>query len=144
MAPRKQPVDERIAARSREEHGCLVWTDKMKDGKPFLKGVGNPARHPLNITDKRLQVRLDCPNTDPRCIKPIHQRVLVEVSRRYDDAPPPVWLDPRLATSEFSARDMMEIEENLELLRNNEITRDDLDGLPAHLKEEILRRAGLN
>lgn len=143
MAPRKKPLRERIDALTVPHGACLVWQGKLQDGRPYLRGVGNPARHLLNITDPRIQVRFDCPYHNPRCIEPMHQRVVVEQSKKYDDPPPPAWIDPRRATSEFSAQDAMEIEENLELLRKEEITREDLDGLPTHLKGEILLRAGL-
>lgn len=137
MAPRPKPLDERIDALTTSRHECLVWTGMMKDGKPYLKGVGNPARHLLNITDARIHVRLDCPLEDPRCIKPTHQRVVITQDNKYGDLPPVHWAR---ATDNLSAQDVIEIEENLELLLADEITLEDLDGLPPHLKTEILRR----
>ncbi|RWJ09665.1 MAG: hypothetical protein EOR24_18440 [Mesorhizobium sp.] len=108
----------------------------MKQGRPFLKGVGNPVRALLNIADSRIQVRRKCLN--PRCIEPTHWRVICEQPWKYDDLPPPVWTDPR---SGFSAQELADIEEALEMLANNELTIEDLGHLQLRVLNEIRARA---
>ncbi len=138
MARPKKPVHERIDRLTQQHDGHLLWKGQMRRGKPHLDRVGNPVRVLLGLADHpTIQVRPCCPEKHPNCINPHHWRVIVEKSRIYDDAPPPNWSDPR---SGFSNRDLIEIEENLELLQNNEITVEDLDMLPAHIKAEILVR----
>ncbi|WP_353645745.1 hypothetical protein [Mesorhizobium sp. WSM2239] len=123
------------------KHGdCHIWTGQMKQGKPYLKGVGNPVRHLLGIETDRIQVRLDCPREDPRCIKIDHQRVIVEQNHKYDDAPLPTWEDPRVTSSGFSQAQLDEIEEEVQALTEDPTLIEFFDNPDPRVKEEILRR----
>jgi hypothetical protein len=141
MARPATPLPERVERLSHRDGACLIWKGQMRRGRPHLDRIGNPVRVLLNLTDQpRIQVRPTCHNE--RCIEPFHWRVNKENDHKYQDLPDIQWTDPRLAVnSKFTAKEMVEIEENLELLINNEVELEDLDGLPLHIKEEILRRA---
>ncbi|CAH2403591.1 hypothetical protein [Mesorhizobium escarrei] len=66
--------------------------------------------------------------------------MIIETAFKYDDAPRPLWSDPR-NTSPFYDRELEEIEENVKLLIANEITEEDLGIFPPQIRDEILRRA---
>lgn len=113
----------------------------MRRGRPYMRApIGNPARVLLKVDDERIQVRPCCPFENERCIEPGHYKVIVETPFKYDDAPRPIWSDPR-NTSPFSDRELEEINENVELLTANEIMEDDLGIFPEHIRDEILKRA---
>ncbi|TPL42596.1 hypothetical protein [Mesorhizobium sp. B2-4-5] len=139
MAPPKKPVRSRIERLSHVEGGHLVWDGQLKQNRPYLKGVGNPVRVLLNIDSPYIQVRSQCLN--PRCIEPHHWRVIVETSRKYDDLPPAPWRDPRVEDSGFTDRELIDIEEHVPLLVSQEITVEDLDIFPEHVRAEIIARA---
>ncbi|MDV2968687.1 hypothetical protein RZ532_22115 [Nitratireductor aquimarinus] len=141
MAPRKKPVRERIERLSHREGSHLMWDGQLKRGRPFLKGVGHPARALLNINTPRIQIRNGCGY--PLCIDPHHFHVIKEVSRKYDDLPPLDWNDPRIHTrSPFTPKELEEIEFAVEALLDGSMTREELDEFPPapHVKEEILKR----
>ena len=143
MARPKSSILERIGRLSHREETCLIWDGKLHRGKPYMRyPVGNPVRVLLNLVGQpRIQVRSVCPHA--RCIEPTHWRVIIENNFKYDDLPPPDWIDPRKPTDgQFTHREVEEIEENAELLQNNEITEEDLGIFPAHIRDEIIRRAG--
>lgn len=117
----------------------------MRRNKPFLPHFGNPARVLLNLQDQpRISIKPKC--SEPRCIDPFHWKVIRERSYKYDDAPPPVWDDPRFEkpeTSKFSDRDRQDIQQWVELIATGEeslrsMEQDDL--LPDNVKEEIKKR----
>ncbi|RWM88727.1 MAG: hypothetical protein EOR84_26430 [Mesorhizobium sp.] len=143
MARPRKPLAERIGRLSQRQGDHLVWQGQIKDDKPYLDRVGNPARILLNLTEHPdYQIRRDeslC--DDHRCIEPHHYRVIRERKFKYDDQPSTPWRDPR-NTSPFSDRELEEIEENVELLIANEITDEDLGIFPPYIRDEILRRAG--
>jgi len=145
MAPPKKPIEERIAALSRPDEPHLIWLGRMKNNRPYLKGVGNPARHLLAVTDPRIQVRNTCGLCN--CIEPHHYKVIVETPFKYDDAPPPVWRDPRApADDQFTQQERAEIEGTLQELHDGTLTREELEEFPPapHVLEEILRRANVD
>mgnify|MGYP001347545402 CR=1 FL=1 len=78
-----------------------------------------------------------------RCIEPTHWRVIIENDFKYGDLPPPDWVDPRNpVNTQFTARELEEIEECITMLRDNEISEEDLGVYPAHIRDEIIRRLG--
>ena len=143
MPKPKSSLLDRIERLSHRENTCLIWDGKLHRGKPYMKHpVGNPVRALLNLINQpRIQVRPACPHA--RCIEPTHWRVIVENDFKYGDLPPPEWVDPRNpVNTQFTARELEEIEECIAMLRDNEISEEDLGVYPAHIREEIIQRLG--
>ncbi|RWD43893.1 hypothetical protein [Mesorhizobium sp.] len=142
MARPRKPLAERIGRLSQREGDHLVWQGQIKDGKPYLDRVGNPARILLGLTEHPdYQIRRDeslC--DDHRCIEPHHYRVIRERKFKYDDQLSTPWRDPR-ETSAFTDRELEDIQEAVEMLNNNELPIEDLDQFQPHIKAEILARA---
>ncbi|RWH52251.1 MAG: hypothetical protein EOQ82_26500 [Mesorhizobium sp.] len=141
MARPRKPLAERIGRLSQREGDHLVWQGQIKDGKPYLDRVGNPARILLNLTEHPdYQIRRDeglC--DDHRCIEPHHYRVIRERKFKYDDQASTPWRDPR-NVSAFTDRELEDIQEAVEMLNNKELPIEDLDQFQPHIKAEILTR----
>ncbi|ESY35745.1 hypothetical protein NKK48_01440 [Mesorhizobium sp. C386A] len=142
MARPSAPLVERIDRLTKREGDHLVWQGQMRGGRPHLDRIGNPARVKLDlIHHPDYQIRRDhvvC--DDPRCIEPLHYKVIRERKFKYNDLPSTPWLDPR-NPSAFSTDEEDEIAEALQMLLAKEIEEDDLDALKPHIKAEVLKRA---
>lgn len=126
MARPTTPVEDRIARLCHEEGPHLVWDGMMRNNRPFMHGVNNPARVLLKVDDPRIQVRNQCGH--PRCIDPFHQKVVIERPRKYDDAPRPTWYDWRLdQEGDFTEQERRDIQEWIDMLKSGDVTRKDLD-----------------
>lgn len=142
MAPPKIPVLARVDRRSRRDGIHLLWDGRIRRGRPYLKGVGNPVRVLLNVADPGIQVRNTC--GVERCIEPHHYRVIVETPFKYDDGARPFWRDPRIEISgHFSDRELEEIEYEVSGLINGETIEADVvaAAFRPEMLAEILRRA---
>ncbi|TPL66600.1 hypothetical protein [Mesorhizobium sp. B2-4-1] len=140
MARPKTSLADRVARLSHLEGNHLIWDGPMRGRHPVMRDFGNPARVLLNLVDQpRISIRPTC--LEPRCIEPHHWRVVVEKSFKYDDLPPPQWRDPRIDTGDFTDRELIDIEEHVPLLVSQEITVEDLDIFPEHVRAEIIARA---
>ncbi|RWI11505.1 hypothetical protein [Mesorhizobium sp.] len=142
MAPPKIPVLARVDRRSQRDGIHLLWNGRIRRGRPYLKGVGNPVRVLLNVADPGIQVRNTC--GVERCIEPHHYRVIVETPFKYDDGPRPFWRDPRVAMSDgFNDRELEEIELEVQGLIKGETTEKDVieGGFRPEVLAEILLRA---
>ncbi|MES0188971.1 hypothetical protein NKK48_30370 [Mesorhizobium sp. C386A] len=76
---------------------------------------------------------------DPRCIEPLHYKVIRERKFKYNDLPSTPWLDPR-NPSAFSTMKRTRSRGAPDAPRK-EIEEDDLDALKPHIKAEVLKRA---
>ncbi|RUU78235.1 hypothetical protein [Mesorhizobium sp. M7A.F.Ca.MR.362.00.0.0] len=141
MARPKTTLKDRVARQSHEDGVHLIWDGAMRGDRPHLHDFGNPARVLLNLVEHpRISIRPLC--LEPRCIEPTHWEVKHERDHKYQDLAKPVWRDPRDTTaSQFSDRELEEINENAQLLRDQEITEEDLSIFPAHIRAEIVARA---
>lgn len=119
----------------------------MRGRTPHLSRVGHPARVFLGLVHHPdYQIRRDqrvC--NELRCIEPTHFHVIQEKRFKYSDMPNTPWRDPRCYGSKsFTGREIEEIEDAVERVRGGEFAISDLDlYYPAHLKLEILSRAGI-
>lgn len=140
----KTPLVDRVNAQSKRVGVHLIWTGPMRNNRhPFLPKFGNPVRVLLNLVDQpRISVKPTC--TEPRCIDPEHWKVIREKSYKYDDAPPPQWVDPRIKPdNKFTEQEQRDIREWVELLQTGEMTTPELEEdefLSDKVKAEIRSR----
>ncbi|WP_157070026.1 hypothetical protein [Aureimonas frigidaquae] len=142
MARPKRPLAERIdrLAEWDENHHHHVWTGSTHHGRPRLKPEDkHPVRILLQVDDPRLFVRRVC--SHPLCINPDHFKVQVTYDRKYDDRPPPVWVDPRTSDSDsFTPRELEEIQETVQFLLKDEGTFEELTEYHSEeMRQEIHR-----
>ncbi|TIW23043.1 MAG: hypothetical protein E5V65_02335 [Mesorhizobium sp.] len=142
MAPQKIPVRVRIDRLARRDDGHLIWTGRLKRGRPYLKGFGNPARVLLEVNHEAIQVRNTC--GVERCIEPHHYKVVREKPFKYDGDPRPAWRDPRVHNSgHFNECELEVIDLEVQGLIKGETTEEDVRavGLKREMLEEVFRRA---
>lgn len=141
MARPREPLRNRILAKTEEVGNHLIWQGYLRNGKPYLSRIGNPARILLDLENyPTIQIKPTC--LEPRCIEPTHWRVIKERSRYYDDRPEPDWRDPRPIKGDFSPADVQEIHELVEQINSGQMTVEELDEYPPpdHVLKEVLKR----
>jgi hypothetical protein len=68
--------------------------------------------------------------------------VIPEKRFKYGDLPNTPWRDPRDPNNQrFTDRELIEVKEGLELFRANELSLEDLETYPRHVRDEIMARA---
>lgn len=145
MAPPAIPLRVRVDRRSNRDGIHLVWAGRLKKGRPYLKGVGNPARVLLEVDHEAIQIRNTC--GVERCIEPHHYKVIREKPFKYDGNPRPPWRDPRIHNpGHFNEIELEQIELEAKGLIRCETTEEDVRavGFRTEMLEEILRRARAN